>query len=268
MAPSKADRRNGVRKADLILLVLCSFLVICLTDRATSRADGLLYRLPADGAWVKYAMKVRFAKPKDKNVSFEGFLTLASVGVEQVSDEPCRWIEVAAEAKQQTGNGGEQRSVFKALIPEKHLKKGENPLRYWIKGWAKLGDQEPQRLTKMMLSNPAVGINLVVAGPLENAKAMDEKLIETKLGKLACQGVSGTLTFPGAAIRFDNGKVATKDLTLRVQTYLHDKAPYGVVASNGRVAFPDLGMGESSAEWELILDNVGSGAKSQLPWQK
>jgi hypothetical protein len=183
-----------------------------------------------------------------------------------VNYEACRWIEVVIDTKGPDGPG--PRSVFKALIPAKRLKKGQNPARYWLKGWGKIGDHEPQALTRELLANPAMIINLVVAGPLENPRELSEKQIETKLGKLDCRGIAGTLTFPGAAMRIDKGKKATKkDLTVHVETYLHEAVPFGVMTCRQQVSFPDW-AGPSSFELDLALLDVGTDAKTELPDQK
>jgi len=240
---------------------------LCLSLVRPARADGLLYRLPKDGTWARYSIKQTMALPKGKKETVEGTLTLASVGQEKVKGEVCRWIEIVIEAKLP----GEQRtmkSAFKALIPEKRLRKGEDPLRNWVRGWAKLGDQKPQALTKELLSNPAMMLNLLVSGPLQDAKALENKSIETKLGKLTCERLAGSLTLKGAAVSLKDGKVTTGDVKVRVQNYLHDKAPFGVVVSRLEAEFPDLGDGKSSAEAELTLLDVGTGSKSELPDQK
>jgi hypothetical protein len=62
---------------------------ICLSTVDTVRADGLLYRLPDDGTWARYSFKQTMALPKDKKMTVEGTLTLASVGHEKVKDEVC-----------------------------------------------------------------------------------------------------------------------------------------------------------------------------------
>jgi hypothetical protein len=242
-------------------------LLVCLAFLSTARADGLLYRLPPDGTWVQYTLKQHMEMPKQKNVTLVGALSLASVGEEMVNYQTCRWIEVVIDTKGPDGQG--LRSVFKALIPEKRLKKGQNPAHYWLKGWGKMGDQEPQALTREFLANPAMIINLVVAGPLENPRELSEKQIETKLGKLDCRGIAGTLTYSGAAIRVDKGKKMTKkDLIVHVETYLHEAVPFGVMTSRQQVTFPDFWAGARSVEMDLTLLDVGTDAKSELPDQK
>jgi hypothetical protein len=200
-------------------------------------------------------------------MTVEGTLTLASVGQEKVKDQPCRWIEIVIEA-QPPGERRTSKSIFKALIPEKRLRKGEDPLGHWIKGWVKLGDQKPQVLTKELLSNPALMINLLVSGPLQDTKALKKKVIDTKLGRLTCEGLSGSLTLKGAAISVQDDKVTTGNVKVRVQNYFHEKAPFGVVTSHLEIEYPDLGKGKSSAKADLTLFQVRTNAKTELPDQK
>jgi hypothetical protein len=243
---------------------------IWLNTVGSVRADGLVYHLPEDGTWARYSFKQTMAipkEPKDMTMTVEGTLTLASVGQEKIKDQACRWIEIVIEVKP-PGEGRTVKEVFKALIPENRLKKGENPLGHWVKGWIKLGDEKPQPLTKELLSNPALMINVLVTGPLQNTKTLEDKTIVTKLGKLTCEGVSGSLTLKGAAISVKNDQVTTGNVKVRVENYLHDKAPFGVVFSRLEIEFPDLGMGKGSAEADLTLFEVGTSAKSELPDQK
>jgi hypothetical protein len=239
----------------------------CLSAASPLQADGLLYRLPKDGTWARYSVKQNFRLPKGLKLSTEGTLILASVGQEKVNDEVCRWIEMVLEWKVD-GQKGTRKSIFKALIPEKRLKKGEDPTGHWVRGWAKVGDQAPQALTKELVSNPAMLLNLVAGSPLQNARALKKKVIETKLGKLTCEGLSGSLTLKGTSKRVNNGKVTTGDGKVRVETYFHNNAPFGVVTSRWNFEFEDLGEGKNFAQSDLTLIEVGTGAKSELPDQK
>jgi hypothetical protein len=242
---------------------------ICLIMVASAAADGLVYRLPEDGMWARYSIKETMTLPNNEKETFEGTLTLASVGQEKIEDEVCRWLEIVIDADL-PGQKLKLRRVFKALVPKKYLKKGEDPLAHWVKGWVKLGNQPPQALTKELLSNPAMMINLFVTGPLQEAKVVEAKAIETGLGRLTCEGASGALVLKDAAVSVQNGKVQKRDIKVRVENYHHNKSPFGVVSARLDVEFPDFGDGDGkpSAEVDLILVEIGSGAKSELPDQK
>jgi hypothetical protein len=244
--------------------LLCAILVSTL---ASVRADGLLYRLPEDGSWARYSARQAMTLPKGDRVSADGTLTLASVGQEQVDNTACRWIEIVMEAKL-PGGVRPTKSVFKALIPENRLSSGQDPLGYWVRGWVKMGEQQPQALTRELLANPAMMLNLLVCGPLRDAMELEAKAIETKLGKLTCEGLVGTRTLKGASVRVKDRKKTTGDIKVRMHNYFHDRAPFGVVSSHLDVAFPDLGDGKASTEIDLTLLDAGTGASSELPEQK
>jgi hypothetical protein len=243
----------------------------CLFFAGTMQADGLIYRLPADGTWARYTFTqtmVLPSKKKAERITVGGTLTLASVGVTKVEDKACRWVEIVVEAKL-PDDVGTARSIFKALIPEQHLAKGQDPLKHWIKGWAKLGEGPAQPLTKELLSNPALIINLFVAGPLQETRKLSEKVVETtKLGKLTCEGIAGSFTLKGGAVSVKNDKVTAADVKVEMENYFHDKAPFGVAWSRIQAKAPDLGSGSSSAEAVLVLAEVGKDAKTELPDRK
>ena len=56
-------------------------------------ADGLFYRLPADGEFAGYVVEVSFST-KGLEVTGRGNATMSSVGQETVKGKKCRWIEI------------------------------------------------------------------------------------------------------------------------------------------------------------------------------
>lgn len=241
-----------------------SFVLLMYVASASSAyADGLIVRLPADGAWVRYAINQTMIHKKEKN-AVTGTLTLASVGRVKLDDDMGRWIEIVLDAKipddEETVS-----TVFKALIPEKHLKKGADPLQNWVKGWVKTGEAPARPLKKELLTNPALVLNLVISGPVRDAKVIEKTTIETKLGKLECEGVEGSFVLKDAAINIVDGRATVADAKGRLRSLFHDKAPFGVASFQLKVDFPDVGRGEASAEATLTLSEIGEGAKSRLP---
>jgi hypothetical protein len=230
-------------------------------------ADGMLYRVPEDGAWARYATKVTVTQKNEPKVTEVGTMTLASVGQEVVGNAKCRWLEIVVDTKP-PGAGPGFKSVFKALIPERRLGKGRDPLVHWIKGWGKVGPQPAQPLPRELLTNPAMMLNLFVSGPLRSCRGLDSKTIETPLGTLMCAGESGTRVLKGAAVNVKNGKTTSGDIQVRIENYFHEAAPFGVVASRQQVEFPDFGDGKTTAETVFTLLAAGTGATSELPDQK
>jgi hypothetical protein len=238
---------------------------VCLVT--VVRADGLITRLPADGTWALYTMTETAAIPDKKGgdtTTVAGTLKLASVGREMVKGEACRWIELVLEATP-PGAAAPQVVVFKALAPEKFLAKGQDPRTHWRKGWMKLGDQPPQALTPERLAAPVLKLNLLVTGPLQETKDLEEKTVETGVGQLTCKGVSGFLVIRGGSVSVKNGQAEAGDAKLRVESYFHDKAPFGVAAWRGILMLDVAGGQATTSDSTLTLSRVGKDAKSVLP---
>lgn len=109
----------------------------------------------------------------------------------------------------------------------------------------------------------------MILAPLPDAKRIEKTTIETKLGKLTCEGTTGTLTSKDStvSIKTEKGKSDVKkgDTKVRAQTYFHDKSPFGLAAAHYDFEFADLGGGANTGEAELTLIDVGAGAKSAIP---
>ncbi len=244
--------------------------VIAVTFTADLRADGLITKLPADGTWALFAAKETISdpgRPNKKPLTAAGTLKLASVGSEMVNGEPCRWIEAVLEVNP-PGAPKPQVAVFKALVPEKFLAKGQDPRTHWVKGWMKLGDQPPTALTPAQLASPIWKLNLFVGGPLQDTKDLKEKVIDTGLGKLTCTCVSGTRVVKGGSVNINNGQADVQDLKPRVEEYFNPKAPFGVAYLRIVMAPPAAAAQRPTTVSEFTLSRVGTKAKSALPEQK
>src|SRR5262245_21140101 len=104
-------------------------LVIGLLTSLDAKADGLLARLPEDGAWVRYE-----ALLSDGSRVSTGQVIIRSVGNATVNDKLCRWIEFQIESDQIS-------FIAKLLITEEELQKSKEPdsqllsnvVRVWFK---------------------------------------------------------------------------------------------------------------------------------------
>ena len=137
------------------LRILTALTLVSLIT-GTARADGLLYQLPKDGSWVAFD----FQTTSGMKLSLQGALYMASVGQTTEGDDLCRWIELKWEAT--TNQGAEYTFLFKLLIPEKYLKKGESPLNHVVRVWRKSGDGDVRELEP---SRIAGRLNRWLAGP-------------------------------------------------------------------------------------------------------
>jgi hypothetical protein len=231
-------------------LIAC-VLVLSMNSPAL-RADGLIYQLPEDGTSVRYNLEMKVGRDGMEK-SAGGYLAVSSVGKEKVNDEPCRWIEF----KMVFDVDGKERTIIaKTLIPEKALKRGENAGAHMVRGWLK--QREEAEELKDLQSPSAGPLPAFLAGAADDAKQLDKKSIDSKLGKLDCAGVVGTH-------KFQQGQ---ENVTIKQETRLHDKAPFGVVTSRMEFRVERDGMARETGIMTLTVLEVTQGAKSELPEQK
>ena len=235
-------------------------LVAVVLVASSARGDGLVYQLPPDGSWVRFRATMSHDAPggQGEPAKMNATFTMRSVGSETVEGEKCRWIEMElAPANppdaQQGAPGGPPHVVCKLLLQEKNLQEGKDPLARIVKGWLKQGDQEPQELTDPH-SERAGPVPAFLSAPLDNVKKLDKKTLDTKLGKLECPGLAGQRDYA-------QGDANT---TVKFETRLHDKAPFGVVSSTLHYQTPRA-RGPEAGTLTLDLDDTGKDAKSALP---
>jgi hypothetical protein len=213
-------------------------------------ADGLIHRLPEDGASVSYKMEVTMVDGEESKTT-SSTITVSSVGQTTVDDEKCRWIEFKIAMKFE---GRQVTTIFKALIPEAHLGSGKTPIDHVKKCWHKQGDGAAREVDNVK-GRRGAPLHFFLSGPLKNAKSLKPEIVESKLGKLSCKGTSGRLEFR------PNDRNSVAD----IETRLHEKAPFGVVTSKIKAkAFVDSRrLANITMTFKLI--DVGKNAKSELP---
>lgn len=160
---------------------LCTFFAavaaLLLAERPAD-AQGLLWNLPADGAWVRYEGTYRqlVRRPQstegDLTLQWQRNLEIKSVGQEEATHdldhdgvevtEMCRWLEFKivtanfVEGVPDPGPGATR--IYKVLVPESYIDgqivDDENIFRAFIpvvKGFRKLGDEPAQPLESNVL---------------------------------------------------------------------------------------------------------------------
>jgi len=216
----------------------------------TTRADGLLYQLPDDGAWVRFDMEL-IAQRDGMETKLKGFLTMSSVGQQTENGEKCRWIEFDGNVK---NADGKRTFVAKALIPERYLKKDKKPLDHFVRGWLREADNVPQSLAPPDVYRQGF-FPAFLSGPLKDAENLDVELVECKLGKLQCAGVAGRG-------EYQQGRYETH---LTFQIRLHEKAPFGVVSARMECEGRRDGQVRESGTVTLNLAEIGDKATTKLP---
>lgn len=243
-------------------LIACLFLVSSVAaNPAPSHADGLIDRLPEDGSWVRYHMTMTGSLPVEMDAA--GTLTIKSVGEASEGERKCRWLEIEFEAEMM---GRKEHVVFKLLVPEANFekKKGKepkpaDPTGEFVRAWFRESGGEIKEVTP---DDPqAHGLSIFLGGPLKNRAKLDEpRTVQYQKGQLTCKAAyTGDLQIRhvGAPVGFTQEIKAT--------CWPHEKVPSGTAASRIEAVMKRDGMEQARFEIEFILEDFGTGAKSELP---
>lgn len=235
---------------NLVFTLLAFAALLSPTLRSPIAADGLIYRLPEDGSFARYDLEIKEQRGEESN-KVTGSLTMSSVGAKEVDGKKCRWIEFKMVMK-----AGEraQTQVVKVLSPEGHFKAGSSAIEHMVKGWHGRAGKEARAVE----GSKDRGLGPVAAflcGPFMNSKKLPAKEIDTKLGKISCDGVTGS-------IKIDQGRGI---IEVHFDNRLSDKAPFGVVSSQMTYKMVADGKSGDAGTLSLKLAEVGKGAKSELP---
>jgi len=219
------------------------FLLLVLSAGLT-RADGLLYQLPKDGTWATYDFDSNTKGPGGQNMNMKGSLRIASVGQTTEQEQPCRWIEVQFDMTTTVGEHKmEQSEIYKLLIPEKFLAKGETPLEHVVRAWTQQGKNGPNKKFEKPNDIGASPLPLILSARWNDAKQLDKAETESKLGKVACDGVEGTLEFKGSRFGVVKGKFENR---------LSADSPFGVVTSRWTLQSPATApVKTGDMEWKI-----------------
>lgn len=232
------------------ILKLMAVISLMLTA-GSAFADGLIYQLPKDGTFVLYDLDFKLTAG-DQNIEAKGAFRVSSVGTVTENDKKCRWIEV----KMTINAGGKDRVVIgKLLVPEENLKAGGNVFGSKIRGWVRLRENAEVKALDDDNSGPMPAF---LCGPLNEAKELAAVVVDSKLGKLECKGVSGYTEFK------DRGK----DSRATFETRRHEKAPFGVVSTVIKFARERNGELKQEADMKFTLKETGTDATSDLPDSK
>ena len=229
-------------------------LTVLLCLPGISNADGLIYQLSEDGAWVRFEIKGEgINSDSTVSVTVDGTQTLRSVGKKMVDNQPCRWIELESQLMFTRTGGQTQKftEIIKLLIPEKALAKGKDPRDHVLKAYKGASADKLQEL------------NLKGAGARE-IQSMDEFFH-------APFPLKETTKLPAAAIKINKknwecegvrGESKSDKVIFRTETRFHKQAPFGIVTykyekerrGNGKF------QGMRTMEWKLV--ESGKDAKS------
>jgi hypothetical protein len=236
------------------ILFAGSFVAVALAQWALAQpahADGLIYKLPAEGEQARYEMEIAVTVG-GQDVATKGSVTVSSVGQTTVDNQKCRWIEIKMIFKE---DEQERLTITKVLIPEKDLGQGKSPGEHMIRGWIKEGDMPVQEI-KDLKDPRALSVAAFLAGPPKNATELDKVEIDNaKLGKLPCAGVTGDQEIDGPG---------GTQIVINAENRLHEKAPFGLVVANWKFELKSNGQVAVAGTFKLTLSDTNTTALSEL----
>jgi hypothetical protein len=215
------------------------------------RADGLIYKLPDDGAQIRYEMELMLSAGGQETPA-KGSVTVSSVGQTTVNDEKCRWIEIKSIM---SVDGQDHIQVMKSLIPEKDLGKGKSPLEHVVRTWVKEDNGEVLEVKDLNVPQ-ALALKAFLGGTIKNPGELEKIKIDGKLGELECAGVTGDQEFEGP----DGGAVA-----IHFENRLHEKAPFGLVSADWKFEVKNAGQTFLTGTFKLTAADTSTTALSELP---
>lgn len=237
------------------------------------KADGLVFQLPADGEWARYAVKTEGTATigdLKQPIATTGTLTVSSVGKVTRNQQTCRWLELNAESKSE---GAYPKLVLKMLVPEKNLQRGQDPLAHSVQTFfdPKPVDEKKAPSVESFIDD---GFNRIqyeldrfradFPKPLYNSKNLERETVETPAGRFEdCEILTGTSGYDGPLL--DNGRSVFKG-TYRIT--IHPQAPFGVVATSMETTGREIGDDQVvhvTFKRTLTLVATGDKAVSALP---
>ena len=224
---------------------------VVLSAPMAASANGLLYKLPADGVGVVYDLKM---ESKTQGMIVNGTLTLSSVGTEKIDGKNHRWIELVMKM---TFMGKDRVIVAKVLVPEDQLGKGKTPLDHCKKGWIRFDPKEAKEL-KDFTSRDAGLIPAFIASPLKDVKPLKSMTVMTGLGKIECKGETGSIDY----------KQGINDVKVSYETRFSEKSPFGVASTRMKIQETRDGKTREVVELTLTIKNIIKNAKTVIPKKK
>ena len=238
---------------------LWTSLLVAILCQSTACAEGLLFQLPEDGAWVSYDIDAKAINPDGTDVALIGTLTVSSVGKVKSGGEMCRWIEIVTDAKRA---GEPFVDVDKLLIPERHLGKGKDPLAHVIKWWTQHSMHDGMPKEVPLKPAPSEGhiqkLRPLLHAPYQVSRGLDPATVDGKLGDLRCKGVSAKETSDAMGASFES--------TFTIRT--HEKVPFGVVSWELDLRVSRNGQPLGRSQMKLKAAATGLNRKSKLPDQQ
>lgn len=234
---------------------ICVLCLLSLSLSGSALAEGIIYQLPDDGAWIRFKVDGKAIAPDGAvTVTIEGTHTLRSVGRTTVDDKQCRWIELETEStfQRKGGQPAVLKEIIKVLIPEMYLVKGENPREHVLKAYKGTSAQTIRELDlKGKDAREIQALDELFHTPLKQVAALTASEIKTEKRTWTCEGFTGKSD--------EDGTVFT------TETRTNKEVPFGVVTyryENERQR-NNQSQGKRTMEWRLV--EFGKDASSDAP---
>jgi len=222
--------------------VFCTAVALALLTFSTHSclADGLIRRLPEDGAWARFYMTEKWEGELERTM----YVTISSVGKLLTGGEHCRWIELKLESPDEKSS-----QTFKMLIPEKHIGLDSDPLSNAVKSWRRINNEAAR---KSNLKPLLARLYLFCLPAIANLKSIEKtEDVEWQDGKLDCKVMVGS----------SKHKTDAETAETSYRLYLHQQVPFGVAGATLNVK---TNNGDSGTV-DFRLTDMGKKAKTELP---
>jgi hypothetical protein len=273
-----------MRLLSFATLFCLSSAIAALVPAAPAVADGLIFRLPPDGAFAEFqgeavaSMELspeveRLLTPEgkvalgDKQTKLRVTVTVSSVGRVRRAGQACRWIEMKWTTEDDR-SGARNENVLKVLVAARYLRRGQDPLAH-----AALTFFNPKGVDRDGVE-PAPGFNRiqyeldrfrpVFPEPLRKVVALPKRTVTSPAGTFKdCEVISGVTSYDGPLWE---GRM---EFQSEWEIALHEDAPFGIVEMRCRSAGAELGLDDEPSfgfkgTTTLTLAKIGTGAVSSL----
>ncbi len=219
-------------------------------------------KLPEDGWWIRYlsVKKEKIIGSKDQELTRKK--TYSLVGTVMKNGETCRWIEVNSVY---LARDKENLVIWKFLVSEKDLLERDQPLEAVKRAWIKV-NQFDVRAVNVGREINSLDIQLIIfPGMWQKADRVDTaKVVDYQQGRLTIpQARVRNVTSP--VNRSRNGiKLETKHVIEYTTWFDRKTEPVLSAASIQTKSYRNDEL-EATFEEEMIIQDTGIDAKSQLP---
>jgi hypothetical protein len=242
-------------------------LVLFLNSAAQS--EDASATLPDDGWWFRYSVTTKEDREGNTEVSTVKH-TYSLIGTATENGEKCRWVEMKIVGY----FGGKDRTqIAKLLVPERDLLESEHPLNRLVRGWNKIDDAAARELrVEPPEAGPTGNANrfyemrmLVFPGMRRKLEIADKpKVVDYQRGRIEIpQGLKGKREVKGNGRGRLQNQISKSNTEFTVWT--DPAVPFGFAAATFQNATRIDDVLRVSRDDEWVIDDFGSGAKSELP---